>query len=275
MYPVPLFHVFGHGINLYLLTYSFALLPALVMGLYLARERGVSLIIVIDMWFIGFVAGLGGGRLFDFLGSLARPLVEGKAALWAMLLGGGIASLGGIISAMVCLGLFLRFHPATRDRYGEALDIVFPVVSLCQVLARIGCFSAGCCHGRPAFDLPWAVTFSHPATACIYKGIPVHPTQLYMVGGNLVILVILLALRNRPFFKGSLIWLYLLAYGLLRLVVEFYRGDVRPMIGVLSINQVVCLIFLMLGGFMLARRFVVNPSARPESIRFDQGALTY
>lgn len=272
MYPMPLFHVFGHGISLYLLIYFLGLFPALAMGLYLGRERGISPIIIIDMWFSGFVAGLGGAHLFDFLGGLARPLVEGKAALWAMFLGGGMASLGGIIAAMVCLGIFLRLHPGTRNRYGEVLDIVFPVVSIYQFPARIGCFSAGCCHGRPAFDLPWAVTFSNPATACIYEGIPVHPTQLYMVGGNLVILVLLLALRNRPFFKGALIWVYLLAYGLLRFAVEFYRGDVRPMIGVLSLNQIVCLVFILFGGFMLARRFFVNPSARPESTRFDQGA---
>lgn len=274
MYPTPLFHVFGHGISLYLLFYFLGLFPALAMGLYLGRERGISPVIVIDAWFIGFVAGLGGACLFGFLGGLSRLVVQG-GALWAMLLGGGMASLGGIISAMVCLGLFLRFHPSTRERFGEVLDIVFPVVSIYQLPARIGCFSAGCCHGRPAFDLPWAVTFSHPATACIYEGIPVHPTQLYMVGGNFVILVLLLALRNRPFFKGALIWVYLLAYGLLRFVVEFYRGDVRPMIGVLSLNQIVCLVFILLGGLMLARRFLVNTGVGLENARLDRGKVTY
>lgn len=102
------------------------------------------------------------------------------------------------------------------------------------------------------------MTFTHPATACIYKGLPVHPTQLYHVAANLTIFSLLMALRKRHSLKGTLIWVYFLAYGLLRFVVEFYRGDVRPMVGVLSINQVLCLVFIALGGGMLARRFLMD-----------------
>jgi phosphatidylglycerol:prolipoprotein diacylglycerol transferase len=167
----------------------------------------------------------------------------------------GYWSIAAIIVLVCFLWVFAKLHPATREKPLEALDIDFPALALYGALARFGCFSAGCCHGKPAWDLPWAVVFDHPASSSIYRGIPVHPTQLYEAAGDLVIFSLLIALRNRPAFKGALIWVYLLAYGLLRFCVEFYRGDVRPMVGLLSLNQVICIAFIVIGSAMLARRF--------------------
>jgi phosphatidylglycerol:prolipoprotein diacylglycerol transferase len=115
------------------------------------------------------------------------------------------------------------------------------------------------------------VTFNHPATASIFRGIPVHPTQLYLAGGNLILFVFLLSLWNRPALRGAQVWMYLCAYGLLRFIVEFYRGDVRPMVGVLTLDQVICIGFLVVGGVMLARRFLISHSRRQRETLLDQG----
>jgi hypothetical protein len=238
MCPEPLFHILGYGVNLYTLFYSLGLFPVFALSFLLARERGNQPARVLVGCAIGVISVL-------------------MATRW---------SVAGIILFVGSMGLFSALRPTRRARPLEALDIAFPPVALYQALARLGCFSAGCCHGKPAYGLPWAVTFSHPASACIYKGIPVHPTQLYQAAGNLVIFAILLALRNRPAFRGALLWVYLLSYGLLRFIVEFYRGDVRPMVGFLSLSQVVCIAFVLVGGVMLTRRFLAGADAGPRAI---------
>jgi phosphatidylglycerol:prolipoprotein diacylglycerol transferase len=129
-----------------------------------------------------------------------------------------------------------------------------------MVFARLGCFSAGCCYGKPAEDLWWAVTYpaGHPSA-----GIPIHPTQLYEAAGMLVVLAILLGVRKVPSFRGKLIWVFLLAYGLLRFGIEFYRGHPRAMLGVLSLNQVVCIVFAVVGAFFLVRQ---SPARKGDSL---------
>jgi len=61
----------------------------------------------------------------------------------------------------------------------------------------------GCCYGRPT-TLPWGITFTDPFAGRELGtplGVPLHPTQLYEAGAELVILVFLLAFerKGRPF----------------------------------------------------------------------------
>jgi phosphatidylglycerol:prolipoprotein diacylglycerol transferase len=259
MYPEPLFHVLDHGINLYILIRLLSALPALALALLLGRERDIPPTVVLDGLLIAVVAAVLGGSLLWSLIGLFGHAISGP---W---------SLAGIVAVIGSLAIFVRFHSVARARAAEFMDVFCASGALALGLGRLGCLAAGCCYGKPAYGLPWAVTFSHPATACIYKGIPVHPTQLYQAAGNLVIFVALLVLWKRPAFRGALLWVSLLSYGLLRFVVEFYRGDVRPMVGCLSLSQVVCIAFVAIGGVMLARRFLASADVGRGESRFEQG----
>jgi len=261
MYPEPLFYILGQPINFYALIGFLGCLLSLGLGIALTRRRDMPPAIVLDMWLIAIVAAVLGGELLPRL-----PAAFGGPRM-------GSWSLAGIVSVLCSLSIFSALHPATRLRPLEALDIAVVSMAPFHVLLRLGCFSAGCCHGKPAYGLPWAVTFTNPASASIYKGIPVHPTQLYHAAANLLIVILLLKLFKRPAFRGALMWVYLLAYGLLRFVIEFYRGDVRPMVGFLSLNQVVCLAFIFVGGTMLARRFLVRAGVERQEASFDREAV--
>jgi phosphatidylglycerol:prolipoprotein diacylglycerol transferase len=75
--------------------------------------------------------------------------------------------------------------------------------------------------------------------------IPLHPTQLYEAGAELLILggLLLLERRGRPF-PGRTFWGYMLLYGLSRFVIEFYRGDSRGTVGMFSTSQFVSLLIV-------------------------------
>ena len=131
--------------------------------------------------------------------------------------------------------------------------------------------------------------FPHDA-ACSF---PVHPTQLYSVAGLLLLFGILLLLRKKwnPF-EGFVMPAYAVLYGVLRFIIEFYRGDGNPTglsvrvqrfiiglfqgdgdssvssVGVLSNQQVFCL-GMIAGGialfWYLRRQALKNPPATPAS----------
>ena len=103
----------------------------------------------------------------------------------------------------------------------KLVDVFAPSVALGHVFGRLGCFFNGCCYGK-ACALPWAVNFPLPH---VMHGIPVHPTQLYEAFGNLVIFAGLTAFYRHKRFDGQIWWLYVLSYGALRFLVEFFRGD--------------------------------------------------
>jgi phosphatidylglycerol:prolipoprotein diacylglycerol transferase len=104
-------------------------------------------------------------------------------------------------------------------------------------------------------------------------GVPLHPTQLYDAGAELLILGVLLWMergRGQLSFPGRTFWTYLLLYGVSRFVIEFYRGDHRGMIGVLSTSQFVSIVLVPLSIVMLvvlSRRPDPSPLEAASSMR--------
>jgi phosphatidylglycerol:prolipoprotein diacylglycerol transferase len=131
-----------------------------------------------------------------------------------------------------------------------------PGIALGHVIGRLGCLLAGCCYGRPT-DAPWGITFTHPAAAANVGtplGIPLHPTQVYDAGAELIILILLLVTERRGrLFPGRTFWLYMLLYAISRFIIEIYRGDDRGMILGLSTSQFVSLLIVPISIVMLLR----------------------
>lgn len=114
----------------------------------------------------------------------------------------------------------------------RAADLFAPALALAHAFGRIGCFLAGCCHGRPAAGWP-GVTFTNPACEVnpALLGTPLHPVQLYEAAGNLFIFVILDKALTRAqagrLAPGTVIGVYAALYSALRFGLEALRGDDR------------------------------------------------
>jgi phosphatidylglycerol:prolipoprotein diacylglycerol transferase len=113
---------------------------------------------------------------------------------------------------------------------------------------------AGCCYGRECHQ-PWAVTFNHPETLAP-MGVPLHPTQLYESFLALGVFFFLMRLRLRQRFPGQIFGTYLLLAGLIRFLVEFFRGDERGPVLLLGMpsTQVVALVLILGGAIFLVWR---------------------
>src|SRR6185295_1081552 len=107
-------------------------------------------------------------------------------------------------------------------------DACAPGIAIGNFFGRQGCFSAGCCWGKPT-TLPWGVKFTelgHEIT-----GVPtdtyLHPTQLYESFAMLLVFLLLLWLHKHKRFSGQVILVYALLYSAIRFAVEFVRDDPR------------------------------------------------
>lgn len=267
MHPI-LFEIGGFPVYTYGVLLAAAYLVGLQFALMRARRRGLDPNRVMDLGIWIIVSALAGAKLllliveWDTYGSNPRELLT-------LVRSGGVFY-GGLIAAVVVALGYLWRH---RMPIWHVTDVFAPGIALGHVVGRLGCLFAGCCFGRPA-SVPWAITF-HNEYAAQNVGtplnVPLHPTQLYEAGAELLILVVLLATerRGRPF-AGRTFWGYMLLYGISRFIIEFFRGDSRGTVGMFSTSQFVSLLIIPLSIIMLivlARRTAPEPTSAARRAR--------
>ena len=248
MHPI-LFEIGGFPVYTYGLLLAAAYLLGLQFALVRARRRGLDANRVMDLGIWIIVSALVGAKLlllivdFDSFTSNPRELLN-------LARSGGVFY-GGLIAAVAVALWYLRRH---RMPVWTVTDIFAPGIALGHVIGRLGCLFAGCCFGRPT-DVPWAITFHSEFAARNVGtplGIPLHPTQLYEAGAELLILFFLLFTERRGrSFPGRTFWTYMLLYGVSRFIIEFYRYDPRGMVGIFSTSQFVSLLIVPLSLVML------------------------
>ena len=250
MHPI-LFEIGSWPVYSYGVLLALAYLAGLQLAVIRARRWGLNATKVMDFGIYLIIAALVGAKLmlvavdFDYFRTQPRELLS-------LVRAGGVFY-GGLLGALA-VGLWLV------RRYGlpvwTTADLFAPGIALGHVVGRLGCLLAGCCYGQPT-DAAWGITFTHPVAAANVGtplGLPLHPTQLYDAGAELIILVVLLVLERRGRgFPGRTFWLYMLLYAISRYVVEIYRGDPRGMVWGMSTSQFVSILIVPLALVMLMR----------------------
>ena len=248
MYPV-LIKIGPVTIHTYGFLIATGFLVALGLAMRQAKKADVSRDKLTDLAFYVLLAAIAGARLFFILTNLryymSNPLDMVK--IWE----GGLVFYGGLIFAVPTAIWYIRKSglPAWKT-----FDIFAPSIAIGHAIGRIGCFCAGCCYGRPAEGIPWAVIFTNPASLAI-RGVPLHPTQLYESAAEFLNFLFLVTVRRKQTFDGQIFWLYVMNYSIIRSVVELFRGDeIRGFIVPgFSISQgISCLLFAS-AVFMLLR----------------------
>jgi phosphatidylglycerol:prolipoprotein diacylglycerol transferase len=183
-----------------------------------------------DLVFVGAVVALLGARglyLLQHPGTFRSPLDL------LDLRGGGLVFYGSLLAAVPVGTVAMRVLglPVLAT-----WDVVATALPLAHAISRVGCFLAGCCHGR-ATEVAWAVTY--PADNPLTPAGPVHPVQLYEAAALVGIGVVVNALYERRRFDGQVIGTYVLLYAVARAALETFRGDDRGwfLVEALSFSQ--------------------------------------
>src|SRR5438874_13131890 len=190
-------------------TYGVLLAAAYLLGLKLAmiraKSRGLDQTRVLDLGIYIIISALIGAKLLllvtDFHTFRADP-----TELLTLARSGGVFYGGLILAVAVALWYIGR----AGLPLWTTCDAFAPGIALGHVVGRFGCFFAGCCYGKPT-TVPWAITFTDPFAAANVGtplNVPLHPTQLYEAGAELLIMIVLLATerKGRPY-AGRTFWL--------------------------------------------------------------------
>ena len=224
---------------------------AIWVGVREARRIGLDAARLLDLSFWLLISAMIGSRLvfmmveFDsYRDRCFDPAAAGLDApdCWAVLRfwEGGLVFYGGLIAAVVVGLYYLKKYNLDVWRYA---DVGAASIPLGQFFGRLGCLSAGCCHGKyvpsehflgihwPADTAAYKVVTTNLALGAdreifLSEGfVTAHPTQLYESGATLMIFLFLMWFRTRKRFSGQLLIIYIVAYALIRSVIEIFRGD--------------------------------------------------
>jgi len=206
-----------------------------------------------------------GGRLgYVLFYNLEQYLADPLQVL--MVWHGGMSFHGGLLGVIVAAWLFARRRGVPLLALSDLLACAAPIGLF---FGRVANFVNGELYGRVS-EVPWAMVFPNGGP------LPRHPSQLYeALLEGLVLFAILAVLAVRPAVfgrPGFLTGLFLIGYGLARLLVEFLRepdAQLGLVLGPYSMGQVLSAPLLLLGVYLAVRAWAATTprgAARQSSV---------
>ncbi len=166
-------------------------------------------------------------------------------AIWE----GGLGIYGGVLGGILVIWWYARRH---KLDFSTFLDLGAMALLLGQVIGRWGNYFNQELYGQPT-TLPWGIPIDAPHRLAQYRDLSAetlfHPTFLYESLLNLVVLGILVYIHRRHLTKlrsGDIAAGYLIGYGAVRFVVEFFRPDAWR-IGSLATAQWIGIVLVVVG----------------------------
>jgi phosphatidylglycerol:prolipoprotein diacylglycerol transferase len=210
-----------------------------------SRQLGLVGTVAQDLIFYLAVGLIVGARLgyilfyeYNDFGTYIRNPLE-IIATWH----GGMSFHGGLIGCVVAGLIFARRRNLPFWALADCTIVTAPIGLM---LGRMGNFINGELLGLPS-NVPWAMIF--PAGGPV----PRHPTQLYEAfAEGVVLFAVLWILRKRPFRDGTMVVFFLLFYGILRFIIEFFK-EPDPQLGYilgLTMGQILCLGMIAASGLL-------------------------
>ena len=196
----------------YSLFVTFAIIIAVVTAYFECKRYNIPLSHFPPAAFWAVLGGIIGAKVFEIIFYKWEFFLQHPVEILTR--GSGWMYYGAEFGGLVGLIAYLLFHHIDILR---PLDICGVVLLLAHAIGRMGCFLSGCCYGIPTNS--WlGMTF--PGLSC-----PVHPTQLYESIPLAIGFIVFWIFRKRFVVPGTVYAAYLLFYGLLRFIIEFYRED--------------------------------------------------
>lgn len=198
---------------------------AVLLASWIAKQRGLTPDRLLDIAPVIVLAAIIGARLYYVLLEWDRF----RHDLWGAVnvRGGGLTIHGAIIAGTLTAWLLLRRDEVSVWRW---FDVIIPALPLGQAIGRWGNWANQEAFGTPT-DLPWAVTIDPAHRPAGYEQYATfHPTFLYeslfsLVFCTLLTLLVLHQERFRWYRPGMAVGIYLVGYGIVRLILESMRTD--------------------------------------------------
>ena len=256
-------------------TYGVMVALGFIMGMwYSAREAeriGLDVNKILDLAFWVLIGGLVGARLL-FILTLWKDFMRyplEMLEIWK----GGLVWYGGVIGGGLTAYYYIKKHNLP---FWPVIDIITTAGFIGLAFGRLGCTSAGCCHGKV---IPWADPKHPPWWSLVFtddrslvplsmRGKPLYPTQPLSSLCAFCLFTFLLIWRRYKRFDGELFALGLIIYSVYRFLIEFLRGDkIRGFVipGVLSTSQFIGIFTFLFGIYIYWYLLQKNKKERAQN----------
>jgi phosphatidylglycerol:prolipoprotein diacylglycerol transferase len=225
----------------YGLIMAVAMLAAVMTAIFFGRYYFLKAELIIDLAFWLILAGVLGARIYYVIlewGYYKDNWID-VFKIWQ----GGLAIHGGIIFGLLTLWLFAR---QKKQDFWLLASVIVPALALGQAIGRWGNYFNQELFGLPT-TLPWGIPIAEiNRTAEYLQHDFFHPTFLYESIGSLILFGFFwlahdLAVKektNQELNQKAIVLSYLIFYSVLRFVLEEFRIDDVPMIGLWRWPQV-------------------------------------
>jgi phosphatidylglycerol:prolipoprotein diacylglycerol transferase len=238
--------------------FGIAMLLAFVIGQIVAtselerRKQTAAANLMGDVVVAAVIGGLLGAKIYYAI------LFHSVSALFER---AGFVFWGGLIGGIAATFGLILYKKIPFSRISDACAIG---LAAAYAVGRTGCWAVGDDYGGP-WDSRFAVKFPQGAPASTVQNlidmfgvkslagrsplevIAVYPTQLFEVVMGLVMFAALWRLRDHKHAEGWLFGAYCVMAGAERFIVEFFRAKDDRFFGVLTMAQVIAIVFMALG----------------------------
>lgn len=234
--------------------YSLFILIAIFTAYFIIKKESQKKKIppdfIMNLFFYGVLIGIVGARFYYVIFNISYYLKNPKEIL--MIWNGGIAIHGAIIATLIFLIIYSK-----KNNIKTLLmtDIIAVGLILAQAIGRWGNFFNQEAYGR-IVSLQILKNMHLPKyiiDGMYIDGLYREPTFLYESILSFIGFIILIIIRKNPKLRiGQITSIYLLWYGIERLIIETFRSD-SLMLGNLKIAQVVSIIAIISGIYLLIK----------------------
>ncbi|ADV33666.1 prolipoprotein diacylglyceryl transferase [Candidatus Blochmanniella vafra str. BVAF] len=250
-------YILGFLFAIWLLTH-----PRYPLNIFFNDRKDIEYLL-----FLNFLGVIIGGRVGYAL-FYQWPFFYCQDILWILKIWeGGMSFHGGLLGVIISIKWFSY---RKNQSFLKVSDFVVPAVPFGLGLGRLGNFINGELWGRVTFDVPWAMLFynsfyqdllvleTYPELEPLfnyYGALPRHPSQLYeMILEGIVLFILIYLFIYKPKPVGSISGLFLVLYGLFRLIAEFFRQPDNH-IGLINhfftLGQILSLPMIVSGGIII------------------------
>lgn len=224
----PFIEIFGLSIPMYGVLSVIGLFLAGDVALLLSRRRGVDIYILILTAMLSGAGVLIGAHLLYAITrigdiSAAFAAYSQYDSLWDFMkyllnLSSGMVFYGGLYGGLLAGFIWVRHKGYPR---ADMCDVFAVTIPFFHMFGRVGCFFAGCCYGIECDHGFSGRVLSDGSKESVVR----LPVQLIEAGILFLLFAVLLVLFLTNRAKGRLLSIYLLSYGVIRFMTEFFRGD--------------------------------------------------
>ncbi len=225
---------------------------AVLMVIYLRIERfQVPFETFLKLFFASGIGGFLGSKVLFAITQIPKLITDFSFENMLLLIPqSGFVFYGGLFGVLCTIKICTRGNGVMRE---QIYRMMAPAIPLFHGFGRIGCMMAGCCYGKRL-----------KSAVLVFGVFELERIPVQIIEAVYEFFLCAVILMAEKYEKVDGLKLYLIAYGIFRFIIEFFRGDpVRGIFFGLSTAQWISLFIL---GYYLRKRCISRTGKRKTGL---------